>query len=127
MNPEQPAAVVVLPDPLTRADVPRLCAELAAVLTASPTAEAACDTSAVAHPDLTTIEAIARLSLTARRLGAPGLRLCNTPPELRALLDLVGLGEAESAPRLTSHPPPDGPGSRTAGTSGPRPGSSGGP
>ncbi|WP_330313418.1 STAS domain-containing protein [Streptomyces sp. NBC_00523] len=126
MNPEQPAAVVVLPDPLTRADVPRLCTELAAALTTSPTAEAACDTSAVAHPDLTTIEAIARLSLTARRMGAPGLRLHGTPPELRALLGLVGLGsvmEDVSAP----HPPPDGPGSRTAGTSGPRPGSSGGP
>ncbi|WP_308286020.1 STAS domain-containing protein [Streptomyces drozdowiczii] len=93
MNPEQPAAAVVLPDPLTRADVPRLCTELAAALTTSPTPEAACDASAVAHPDLTTIEAIARLSLTARRAGAPSLRLHGTPPELRALLDLVGLGE----------------------------------
>ena len=126
MNPEQPAAVVVLPDPLTRADVSRLCAELATALTASPTAEAACDASTVAHPDLTTVEAIARLSLTARRLGAAGLRLHGTAPELRALLDLVGLGsvmEDVSAP----HPPPDGPGSRTAGTSGPRPGSSASP
>ncbi|MFB8211525.1 lipid asymmetry maintenance protein MlaB [Streptomyces sp. NPDC056010] len=121
-------AVIVVSGHLTRDAVPRLCADLEDLLAGSPTATTVhCDLSGVVHPDLTTIEAIARLSLTARRMGAPGLRLCNTPPELRALLDLVGLGEAESAPCPTSHPPPDGPGSRTAGTSGPRPGSSGGP
>ncbi|MFF7336121.1 STAS domain-containing protein [Streptomyces sp. NPDC008163] len=98
MNPEQPAAVVVLPDPLTRADVPRLCTELAAALTASPATEAVCDASAVAHPDLTTIEALARLSLTARRADGRRLRLHGAPPGLRALLELVGLGELAERP-----------------------------
>ncbi|MFD5725625.1 lipid asymmetry maintenance protein MlaB [Streptomyces sp. NPDC058368] len=120
-------AVLVVSGHLTRDAVPRLCADLEDLLAGSPTATSVhCDLSGVVHPDLTTIEAIARLSLTARRMGAPGLRLHGTPPELRALLGLVGLGsvmEDVSAP----HPPPDGPGSRTAGTSGPRPGSSGGP
>ncbi|TXS05862.1 STAS domain-containing protein, partial [Streptomyces sp. col6] len=91
MNTE-PAAVVVLPGHLTRADVPRLCAGLRAALAASPTATPACDVSAAVHPDLTTIEALARLTLVARRAGAR-LRLRGTPPELRALLDLVGPGE----------------------------------
>ncbi|MFG2565798.1 lipid asymmetry maintenance protein MlaB [Streptomyces sp. NPDC048567] len=120
-------AVLVVSGHLTRDAVPRLCADLEDLLAGSPTATAVhCDLSGVVHPDLTTVEVIARLSLTARRTGAPGLRLHGTPPELRALLDLVGLGsvmEDVSAP----HPPPDGPGTRTTGTSGPRPGSSGGP
>ncbi|WP_405899524.1 STAS domain-containing protein [Streptomyces sp. NBC_00727] len=98
MNPEQPAAAVVLPDHLTRADVPRLCAELRTALAAAPTATAHCDVSAAVHPDLTTIEALARLSLTARRANGRELRLRGTPPELRALLELVGLGEMAGAP-----------------------------
>lgn len=97
MNPEQPAAVVVLPDHLTRADVPRLCARLHTALTAAPAAEAVCDVSAAVQPDLATIEALARLALTARRAGGRRLRLYGTPPELRALLELVGLGELVGA------------------------------
>ncbi|MET7340281.1 STAS domain-containing protein [Streptomyces sp. NPDC005547] len=103
MNTE-PAAVVVLPDHLTRADVPRLCAELRAALAASPTATPACDVSAAVHPDLTTIEALARLTLVTRRAGAR-LRLRGTPPELRALLDLVGLGEMAGEPGEAGAPP----------------------
>ncbi|NED14367.1 STAS domain-containing protein [Streptomyces sp. SID9124] len=97
MNPEQPAAVVVLPDHLTRADVPRLCAQLHTALAASPTAPADCDASAAVQPDLITIEALARLALTARRAGGRRLRLHKAPPELRALLELVGLGELARA------------------------------
>ncbi|MFD5069564.1 STAS domain-containing protein [Streptomyces sp. NPDC087866] len=105
MNTE-PAAVVVLPGHLTRADVPRLCAELRAALAASPTATPACDVSAAVHPDLTTIEALARLTLVARRGGAR-LRLRGTPPELRALLDLVGLGEMAATADESGAPPGD--------------------
>ncbi|MEU2245451.1 STAS domain-containing protein [Streptomyces sp. NPDC019224] len=98
MNPKRPAAVVVLPGHLTRADVPRLCAELEALLSAAPEAhEVHCDASAVGHPDLITVEAVARLSLTARRAGGRRLRLRDAQPGLRALLDLVGLGEATGA------------------------------
>jgi anti-anti-sigma regulatory factor len=43
-------------------------------------------------PDLAVVDALARLQLAARRLGySIGLR--NPSPELRALLDLVGLAD----------------------------------
>ncbi|MGW2472044.1 STAS domain-containing protein [Streptomyces sp. NPDC001665] len=126
MEAPRPAALDVSGH-VTRDAVPRLCAELEALLAGAPDATTVhCDLSGVVHPDLTTVEAIARLSLTARRKGAPDLRLHGTPPELRALLDLVGLGsvmEDVSAP----HPPPTAPGTRTTGTSGPCPGSSASP
>lgn len=52
-----------------------------------------CDVGGVERPDLALAEAIARLSLVARRAGGRRLRLCGTPPELRLLLDLLGLGD----------------------------------
>ncbi|MCG7524291.1 STAS domain-containing protein [Streptomyces sp. OfavH-34-F] len=90
-----PPAALVLSGHLTRAAVPRLCAELEAVLAATPAAVTAidCDLSGLVRPDLTTVEALARLSLTARRTGDRRLRLRGTPPELRSLLNLVGLGD----------------------------------
>ncbi|NEC68309.1 STAS domain-containing protein [Streptomyces sp. SID9727] len=88
-----PPAALIVSGHLTRDAVPRLCADLETLLSASPDPTAVyCDLSGVLHPDLTTVEAIARLSLTARRVNACGLRLRGTPPELRALLELVGLG-----------------------------------
>ncbi|WP_443065970.1 hypothetical protein [Streptomyces sp. NBC_00503] len=57
-----------------------------------------CDVSAVAAPTLSTVQALARAALTARRLGVP-FRITGAVPALRALLHLVGLvellGEAE--------------------------------
>lgn len=104
-----PAALVVSGH-ITRDAVPRLCAGLEALLAATPDATTVhCDLSGVVRPDLTTVEAIARLSLTARRTGHRTLRLHGTPPELRALLDLVGLGETVgdvSAPPPRSRRPP---------------------
>ncbi|WSR01309.1 STAS domain-containing protein [Streptomyces sp. NBC_01210] len=78
------------------ADVPRLCAELSARLrgadVAAEVTEVICDLGGLTHPDLAAVDAVARLQLTARRLGGR-IRLRDTGPELRALLDLVGLGE----------------------------------
>ncbi|MEU5161553.1 STAS domain-containing protein [Streptomyces sp. NPDC020875] len=76
-------------------DVPRLCAELTAKLGArrddgDPT-EAVCDVRELTRADLTAVDAVARLHLTARRLGCE-LRLRDAPAELGALLHLVGLG-----------------------------------
>ncbi|MGC4949856.1 STAS domain-containing protein [Streptomyces sp. DT224] len=88
-----PPAALIVSGHVTRDAVPRLCADLETLLTTSadPTT-VYCDLSGVVHPDLTTVEAIARLSLTARRTGVCELRLRGTPPELRTLLELVGLG-----------------------------------
>ncbi|MEV0006620.1 STAS domain-containing protein [Streptomyces sp. NPDC051840] len=80
---------------ITRADVPALCAELEAVLADGTEAPGGavvdCDLAGVVHPDLAVVEAVARLSLTARRAGGRTLRLRGTPPELLTLLDLLGL------------------------------------
>lgn len=46
----------------------------------------------IAGPDAATVDALARLQLTARRLGY-SIELCDVPCELRDLLELVGLGE----------------------------------
>ncbi|RAS30435.1 ABC-type transporter Mla MlaB component [Streptomyces avidinii] len=77
---------------VTRARVPGLCAELEALLAGAPGLAAIdCDVGGVTHSDLALVEAIARLGLVARRAGDVELRLRDVPPELRALLDLVGL------------------------------------
>jgi hypothetical protein len=49
-----------------------------------------CDASALAQPDLGTIDGLARLALATRRLGH-GLRLCLASSELTGLMALVGL------------------------------------
>ncbi|MEV0412052.1 STAS domain-containing protein [Streptomyces sp. NPDC050448] len=81
---------LVLPGPSpTARDAVLLCARLARLYDAGATA-VVCDAAAVTAPDLGTVEALARLRLTAR--GRP-LRVTGAAPALRALLDLVGLGE----------------------------------
>ncbi|WP_406093344.1 STAS domain-containing protein [Streptomyces sp. NBC_01013] len=92
MDSLSPVALVVS-GRVTRAGVPRLCADLEAVLAASDAAVVDCDVGGIVDPDLTSVEAIARLSLVARRADGRRLRLRGTPPELQLLLDLVGLGE----------------------------------
>nr|WSW67200.1 STAS domain-containing protein [Streptomyces sp. NBC_00995] len=92
MDPLPPAALLVT-GRVTRADAPRLCAELEAVLAASELPVVDCDVGGVERPDLATVEAIARLSLAARRSGGRRLRLLGTPSDLQVLLDLVGLAD----------------------------------
>ncbi|HZX40045.1 MAG TPA: STAS domain-containing protein [Streptomyces sp.] len=52
--------------------------------------EAICDVGELTHPNLAAVDALARLQLTARRLGCR-IRLRNAGHELLSLLDLVGL------------------------------------
>lgn len=51
-----------------------------------------CDVADLTHPDLGTVETIARLRLAARRAGRPFLFL-HASAELRGLLNLVGLSD----------------------------------
>ncbi|MFE9457170.1 STAS domain-containing protein [Streptomyces californicus] len=94
---ENPIALTVT-GRVSRADVPDLCARLERALTAprgaapAPGAVADCDVGGVVRPDLALVDAVARLALVARRSGHT-LRLRRVPPELRALLDLVGLAD----------------------------------
>ncbi|MDQ0986558.1 STAS domain-containing protein [Streptomyces sp. V2I9] len=90
--------VLTVTGPVSRAAVPDLCAELERALAGPrgaapvPGAVADCDVGGVVRPDLGLVEGVARLALVARRSGRT-LRLRRVPPELRALLDLVGLAD----------------------------------
>lgn len=50
------------------------------------------DVSTLTQPNLSAVEALARLQLTAHRQGS-SIRLRHTSPALRGLLDLAGLTE----------------------------------
>jgi ABC-type transporter Mla MlaB component len=52
----------------------------------------ACDARALVDPDVGAVAMLARLQLLAGRRGCE-LRLRGAPPELRELIDLVGLAE----------------------------------
>ncbi|GGU36136.1 STAS domain-containing protein [Streptomyces lavendofoliae] len=105
------------------ADLPRLCEELTELLGEGGgdggDGFVVCDIGAVRRPDLATVDALARLRLTARRLGHR-MAVRGAGPELRALLELAGLADQLLTPPPA--PPPAAPGDRTAGTSASRPG-----
>jgi ABC-type transporter Mla MlaB component len=79
---------------LTRADIPGLCADLADRLrNIAAGGTVVCDVRAVIRPDVVTVEALARLCLTARRHGYT-IAVANAPEELLALIGLLGLSES---------------------------------
>ncbi|MEO3974050.1 STAS domain-containing protein [Streptomyces sp. CAU 1734] len=82
--------VLVMPAQVTLADVPPLCERLRE-LYGDGAGEVVCDLAALTRADLASVEAVARLRLTARRAGR-GVTLRNARPELLSLLELVGLG-----------------------------------
>ncbi|MBT2487433.1 STAS domain-containing protein [Streptomyces sp. ISL-96] len=85
-------AVLVVVGRVTPADVPRLCDELDSLLYESGATEVICDVTGLTHPDLTAVDALARLRLTARKAGCR-LRLCGARQDLLMLLRLVGLSD----------------------------------
>ncbi|ORT54026.1 STAS domain-containing protein [Streptomyces sp. CB03238] len=102
------------------ADVPRLCEELTELLSGSGGGDVGCDVicdiGGVTRPNLVTVEALARLRLTAQRLGRR-MTVRNAQPAVRELLELVGLDGL-----LGEVTPPAAPEDRTTGTSASRPG-----
>jgi ABC-type transporter Mla MlaB component len=75
--------------PIARADLPGLCERICALLERSGADIALCDVSRV-DPDCVTIDALARLQLTARRHGCQ-VRLRNASSELLELVTFMGL------------------------------------
>jgi ABC-type transporter Mla MlaB component len=84
------AAVWRIGPAITRADIPGLCRQLAALLHRSGAAVVICQVGAITDPDAVTIEALARLQLVARRLGRR-IWLSGASGRLRELLALTGL------------------------------------
>lgn len=83
---------VVIDRPLSQGAIARLCDRIRALLEGCDADELICDVSALVDPDAVMVDAIARLHLTARRLGRK-VRFHNACGELRDLLALVGLSD----------------------------------
>jgi ABC-type transporter Mla MlaB component len=75
---------------MAASEVPALCEHLASLLDASPADRVECDCSGVIAADLSTLEALARLQLTAARHGR-FVVLDRAPPSLVELVALAGL------------------------------------
>jgi anti-anti-sigma regulatory factor len=90
--PEPSATVVVLTGRVDRGEIPALCERVQALLQGGDARPVVCDVGALADPDAVTVDALARLQLTARRLGHR-VRLRGACGELQGLLLLMGLSD----------------------------------
>jgi MFS superfamily sulfate permease-like transporter len=79
--------------PVTRADIPALCADLAERLRSRDPGVVICDVVGVQEPDVVTVEALARLRLTARRHGWV-LHVYGADQHVLSLVRFLGLGDA---------------------------------
>jgi ABC-type transporter Mla MlaB component len=84
--------VLVMSGPIPPADVRRLCERVRLLLERSQGDLVICDSDALDDPDAVTVDFLARLQLTARRLGRR-VRLLDACGELQDLLELTGLSE----------------------------------
>ncbi|MEV1024426.1 STAS domain-containing protein [Streptomyces sp. NPDC050264] len=88
--------VVVVAGPIRPGDAPGLCDRVRAARESAPGdggATVICDVSGVTSTDLTTVDALARMQLAARRAGGR-IRLRDPSPKLALLLRLTGLADA---------------------------------
>lgn len=97
------SVVLVLHGPIAPDDVPGLCDRLDGMLRRAGPGLATCDVGGVPDATVATVDALARLQLAAKRAGGC-LRLRHASPQLRALLDLVGLADV-----IPCAPAPAGP------------------
>jgi ABC-type transporter Mla MlaB component len=90
---EASTITLVIGTRVARADIPVLCARVPSLLNGTNAELIECDMSALIGPDAATVDALARLQLTARRLGAE-VWLSHASLELQELLGLMGLRDA---------------------------------
>jgi hypothetical protein len=83
----------LLRPPLDRDGIPELCDQLSRLIACTGAVVVICDVDAFAEPDVVLVDTLARLQLTARRLGA-SIQLARASPRLQILLALIGLGHA---------------------------------
>jgi hypothetical protein len=102
--PDARTILVSVPSPVARSGIPELCARLRFALETNPASLVICDATGIDEPDVPTVEALARLQLTAMRLGC-GFLLRDPRVELTDLLDLTGLaGVIRAEDRLSLEP-----------------------
>ena len=85
------AIVVSIGGPVAVADIPGLCERLCALLERTDVRVVVCDLGDLVEPGLATVDALARLVLTARQYGAE-VCLRHVSSELEELLSFTGLG-----------------------------------
>jgi ABC-type transporter Mla MlaB component len=95
-SPRSEPLVFAVHGPIAREDLPGLCKRICALFEAAGPGPAVCDCGDV-PADAVTVDALARLQLAARRYGCV-VRLRGASPELRALVDFMGLTEVLSRP-----------------------------
>jgi ABC-type transporter Mla MlaB component len=78
---------------IDRADIPRLCERARVLLVDDAANQLVCDVAAILVPDAVTVDALARLQLTARRLGRRA-SVEHASAELRGLVAFMGLSDA---------------------------------
>jgi ABC-type transporter Mla MlaB component len=76
--------------PVTRDAIPAMCERARRLLEGCDAGPVVCDVGALAEPDAITVDALARLQLTARRVGCT-VELRSACEELEDLLTLTGL------------------------------------
>ena len=84
--------VLAIDGRIARADIPALCERVHVLLEGCDAELVVCDVGTLVDPDAVTVDALARLQLTARRLGRR-VRLRDPCGELQELLALTGLGD----------------------------------
>lgn len=89
-RPDPPPLVVRISGPIAPADIHAWCEAVRSLLETSGADLVSCDLAALADPDFSTVDALARLTLVARRLGRE-VRVRDAPPELSGLLRFAGL------------------------------------
>jgi hypothetical protein len=89
---EEDTIEVVLRGRFAPADIPGLWGRLLPLLGGTEAPVVVCDVTAMIDPDAATIDALARLQLTARRYGCC-IRLRHACGRLQGLLSLTGLAE----------------------------------
>jgi ABC-type transporter Mla MlaB component len=95
---------------IERTDIPALCERARVLLDTAGADRLDCDVGAILAPDAVTVDALARLQLTARRLGRH-VRIEHASAELRELFAFMGLsgvvplgaGSGLEAGRQTEH------------------------
>jgi ABC-type transporter Mla MlaB component len=102
------SVVLVIHGVVTPEAVAGLCARVRSLLGDPGIELVTCDLSGVADPDAAALEALARMQLTARRMGR-SIRLAHVRPEMRALLALAGLTDivptVRARPEWAGDPP----------------------
>ena len=88
--PKPPSLVVALRGPISDGDVRWLCERVRFLIESNAAELVVCDVGGVLDADAGTIEALARMQLTARRLGRRVV-VRDVRGEVRDLLELAGL------------------------------------